>query len=432
MTAVSDRSVGVGDRAHPFLVHVLALLVGVAFTFSGTASFADGGSAGPADPDEIIEPSQTDADAESDPESDLDPESESESEPEMESESQPEMESESEAEPEMESEHEAPEAEPEGETEPCRADEDETDIGETVEGSEPTEEPADCDDTVEVGSDNDSSEAGPDGSDGGMDAPAEEHTEEHGEEHAEEPADDAGSDGPAQDAEPQPDPDPESESELESDADPEPQPDADPEPADGVDPDPQSDAEPDADPEASEPTGSEPEEEPAAFSETSTTIDESDTPLTVTLSGPAAVFRVVGDGTILEDAPLAPVDSGQQLNFSNQSACPAVISIVHAAELDLGPYALRVRYDPGSGAETIPEAVIVGTKTETELIPFLDVPEVEGGHAGFEKPLEFRLFTATEANPSNSATTFAPGDSITVNLTFVIESTDCPAGSDED
>ena len=58
MTAVSGWSVGVGDRAHPFLVPVLALLVGVAFTFSGTASFADGGTAGPGDPEETIEPSE--------------------------------------------------------------------------------------------------------------------------------------------------------------------------------------------------------------------------------------------------------------------------------------------------------------------------------------------------------------------------------------
>lgn len=393
MTAVSGRSVGVGDRAHPFLAPVLALLVGVAFTFSGTASFADGGTAGFGDPEETIEPSEPQP--ESEPQ-EQDPETaeNAEQDPEPEHSENPEH-----HDPEAGPEDEDPEAGPEDESGPCPAVEDESDLGETEEGAEPTDGDADCGDTVEIEAGTDESstdepDAGPTEPDAGADAPADELGEEPGDELGEEPADGAGSDGPGPEPELQSDPEP------------------DPEPA--------------TDPETSEPADTEPEE-PAAFSGTSTTIDESDTPLTVTLSGPAAVFRVVGDGTILEDAALAPEDSGQQLNFSNQGACPAVISIVPAVGFDLGPYALRVRYDPGSGAETIPEAVIVGTRTE--LIPLLDVPAVEGGHAGFEKPLEFRLFTATEANSSNSVAMFTPGDSITMNLTFVIESTDCPAGS---
>lgn len=86
--------------------------------------------------------------------------------------------------------------------------------------------------------------------------------------------------------------------------------------------------------------------DPVDVEAASTTVDESRTPLTVTVSGPAAVFLVVADGTIAEADALAPQTSGQTMTFSNHSACPAVISVEVGGDLNLGPYALRVRYDP--------------------------------------------------------------------------------------
>jgi len=371
MAARVGRSVRGGG--HALLSPALVLIVVSTFALSGTASFADGG--GDLHQDVPIESG-------GDPDSELEPESD----PEAELEPEPDSEPDATDETLTEEDESLGSAESEDDTGP--------DVPEAPAPSEDSEDSEDSDDSeesdgVEGSGTSDDTAPEPDGEGDDSDGPEDEVADDvdSGDDAEQEIGPDEGSD------------------------------DGSDTPTDDAD-----DTNDTDDTNGTDESGA--ESEPVLLG---VMIDESSMPLTVTLSGPDVVFLVVADGTIPEDAPLAPQQSGQTLNFSNATSCPAVISIVHGQDLDLGPYALRIRYLADPEATDAPTVVLAGVRDENALIPFLHLAAEGEGHAGFEKPLEFRLFSAHEGSLPESTTRFSPGDSMTISMRFVIESADCEA-----